>query len=342
MPQNTYHPWSLFARGVEEQAVSTVDSKQERATHKEKSSEDPCHLSDEDDDIPTVALLETSSTIAPNESHASLMSHASAYRSGNESEPRGRPSDDSLRGGFEKAGASESLIHRVEDMIMDHFYQVEASVFKLECGLKEQIRQSQTFSERLCLLEHDQHCDRARLEQHTQGGTFESERQTMSESQEKLGTTIMDANQKGRVLQDLRQDFDEQMARHEERFSSFEQAIRQSSLELASLRRDVLCIEKVASAHQPYDVAARSKECPQLLASVPTFDTSSTMNSSAEQSADVVADGCGTPDKPVSPNVVEMAQGHTHSFHRPLVEHAADQACALGYPSKDGHNTPKI
>jgi hypothetical protein len=157
----------------------------------------------------------------------------------------------SFRGDFEGAGVSEDLIGRVEEMLMDHYYRVEASVFKVECGLTAQAKQCEeqqqymhSVSERLSHVAATQTLDRVRLQE--MGKDFERCKQSelppaaALSAKPKVGAAEpLDTATQDRLLLDLRMDFDQQMARHEDRFACLDAALQHSGVELAALRADL-------------------------------------------------------------------------------------------------------
>lgn len=258
---SSQHPWKLFARSI----GSSGDLKSQQFSQAKCGGEADGNSSDEDQDIPTMAPPSLASGPRVSSQGSSLATGESSSRSLEGITPSGEAT---LRTDFESAGASEFLISRVEDMLMDHFYRVEASVFKVECGLKaqaevceEQQRYMHDVSERLSQVSADQRCDRARLQELRQDAARCKQTEGSSQASGFLCSSgNLDTKQSDRLLSDLRRDFDQQMARHEDRFITFEQTLRHCSAELADLRAELANAKVQTADHkvaaQPKDLAA--------------------------------------------------------------------------------------
>jgi hypothetical protein len=172
---------------------------------------------------------------------------------------------------LEGAGASEWVIRQIEDMIMDHYYRVEANVFKLECGLKEQAqlaeeqkRSSVLLGERLSHLGAAQDSDRAlihktaaRIQELIEDGALTSKAPAMDATSDKTLDTsrpdLMEVDRSTKVLADLCRDFDAQMERHEHRFNSFERDMQHCCVQIRALRSELCATDSFSSARQPGD-----------------------------------------------------------------------------------------
>lgn len=233
---SSHHPWSLFARsagqhGPTEKAACT----------------NPCdgNSSDEDQDIPTMSPSTTpaigSQGSLTSRTHSAIPGESSSKSLASSCSPEA-----GIRGDFENAGMSEWLISRVEDMLMDHFYRVEASVFKVECGLKAQVqvceeqqRYMHDVNERLMQVSSDQRTDRARVQEIRQEQSRLRQSDSATTQSSSTSSTTLSKKEKtdqSQAVSSLQQDFDQQLARHEDRFASFERTLRQCSDELAQLR----------------------------------------------------------------------------------------------------------
>lgn len=228
-----------------------------------------------------------------------------------------------LRGDLEDAGASEWLIGRVEDMLMDHFYRVEASVFKVECGLKaqtqlseEQQRYMHDLSERLSHVAAGQRSDRARLQdlgkdtaRLTPKLASASAVQTppLRSIQPAALAVQMDTAQHDSILSGLRRDFDEQMARHEDRFASVEKALRQCSADLSVMRTELA----VAT------LAAAGRSAPSC-GSVPTGVASGVESNGGYRGAEPLEQGASDTQSRRGPETgrTEEAAAEMRSLHR--------------------------
>lgn len=261
---SSQHPWSIFARGAGGSDPKVPPKKQDDRGGNDGNS------SDEDEDIPTTAAVGTQGSLCSMSSSKSLKGCSGAGSSG----------EVSLRADFEASGVSDELIGKVEDMLMDHFYRVEASVFKVECGLKaqtqmceEQQRYMHDLSERVSRIAASQRSDRTRLQEMSQAAKDQADQSvqpTVAPAQHAAASSkvssgeVLDSAQHDRLLSGLRQDFDEQMARHEDRFASFETALHKCTAELAALRAD-LAIASPKSAVElrrgcrPSDAGAQCK-----------------------------------------------------------------------------------
>jgi hypothetical protein len=225
-------------------------------------TEDNGHSSDEDEDIPTM----TPSTTAVMGSQGSLaclggLPGDGSSRSLEGLNPSGYGDQVPLRRELETAGASEALIGRIEDMLMDHYYRVEASIFKVECSLKaqsqtseEQQRYMHDLSERLSHVAAVQRSERSRLQdlaKEVAEAVLPQAALRANCTAKQVGLPQLDTSQQDRLLSDLRRDFDYQMACHEDRFALFHKTMQRAVSELAALRNQVsMCSGRdVSSEH---------------------------------------------------------------------------------------------
>jgi len=256
------HPWSLFARGAA-QPPAAPELRPPPCSQARCGGEADANSSDEDEDIPTKAPSTTVATGSQRSlaslSLSGLREFSSRSLEGYNTAAAGEPIEAPWRGDLEGTGASEELIARVEDMLMDNFYRSEARIFKVECGLttqvqvnEEQQRYVHDLSERLSHVSACQRADRKKLQEREMGimrcGQPEEAPEACAASAAKLAAVgQLDRSQHNSILSGLRRDFDEQMARHEERFASLKSAIGHCNVELSALRaelaRDVAAAE---------------------------------------------------------------------------------------------------
>lgn len=255
MSASTPHPWRIFARG----ASAGADLKRAQAgtgsagSYLSKIGDHEANSSDEDEDVPTVTPGSTQESLSCRTTEPDVSERKVGTGHFNNCPPGhsgpGLNSREStwLTGDTGEGELPEWVVHRVEDMIMEHFYRLEASVFKAECAQKAQERalaeqrlRTDEVKEHIFALADSHGADRTRVLDLGRDVTYLL--QQNSEHNPKRGNTLSSpavAAPKAHEerMAELRRDLEAHVSRHEERLDSVERSLSKVYNELFALRR---------------------------------------------------------------------------------------------------------